>query len=681
MRHRFELPAKALTITAALFLLLGIHARSQTLSVDLKDLDFRDLPRVTFTACVAKSDSVVPILESQHFTIIENGIPYQAIVRCPPPSKINSVALVMDNSGSINPGTLEKLKESGKILVDSLGAIDEAAVIRFTNAQVIVEQDFTTNKGLLKFALDRMQAQGGTPLFDASFEAVQRLALRDAKRFAVILTDGEDTQSSLQDVQPIIDLANVEDVKLFTIGFQLTSDKAIDAMKRMAIETGGLFFDVQRPSELTEIYEQIASLITEPCCVGEYVSNNCSDSVRTIQLNVEIAADFGSDTETLITPYRPDEFNLTIDVPDDLTPAASGTGYIYIDPVPHPDLELTLSFVVEFDENLIDITPRFPLTLGTVTQNHIVNIRTIERGKVRFELERVKPSVNTNRLVGFPVQAQRIDSSRLVEFSIDSSIVEITGCHAFFTTDPDTTSICQCFRELSVQYDRTQILDVGEESLLPIVITQGLVEGMGAQLRFEIEVPEELELVEILNGDLFPDGTLFWTREGEKIYFEVPDFAAPFDTSGVLALLRLRAPTLRSATSFPFSMGNRVLLQECCPMTSDSLATTVLVDGLCDKIVMRRPGISVSTMPNPVSTFNGGQGTIRLHVPGTHADREYTISLTGMHGDEATEIRTLYLTEGDHELTFNTSGLSSGKYILAVTGGGEMFSHNIIVVK
>ena len=262
--------------------LAALSAAAQPLSVTMKDVDFRGLPRVTLSACVQKNNALVAGLDSTQFTLTENGIPRKLRIRCPDPTRFNSVALVIDNSGSIS-NALVKIREAAGIMVDSLGAADECAVITFGRS-ITVQQDFTTDRALLAAALTRLTANGGTPMFDASYLGVQMLAARPGNRSAVILTDGEDNMST-STIADVIALAQAYEIKLYTIGFGIALDIQ-KIMTRMAVETGGTPFFVERPSELNAVYERIAREITEECCVAEYDSPSCVDTLRDLVLTV-----------------------------------------------------------------------------------------------------------------------------------------------------------------------------------------------------------------------------------------------------------------------------------------------------------------------------------------------------------------------------------------------------------
>jgi VWFA-related protein len=126
------------------------------------------------------------------------------------------VALALDTSGSME-SKMGQVEAALKHFIDLLEPADEILVITFNN-QVHVVQDFTSDRDLLGSVLDRMEAGGGTALYDAAFTAIQRVAKGPAESKAVVLvTDGVDTASSTS-FEALLELARRSEVPVFSIG-------------------------------------------------------------------------------------------------------------------------------------------------------------------------------------------------------------------------------------------------------------------------------------------------------------------------------------------------------------------------------------------------------------------------------------------------------------------------------
>ncbi len=661
-------------MTAAAALLAPVPLQAQ-LEVSFEAVDYSQLPRVTFKACVRESQLIVRGLDPSQITLLENGVPQNVTVRCPDPTEINSVVLVLDNSGSMM-GAMPKLIEASKRLVDSLGANDECAVITF-GRNISVIQDFTTDKARVKSMLDNMVANGGTALFDASYEGCGLLQSRAGNRHAVIITDGEDNQS-VHNEDDVIAVAKQINAKLHTIAFDIDQQYQ-GVMQKMAVETGGVFFFVSRPSELTSVYEKIADIITEPCCIAEYVSDNCVDTLRSLLLSVTHNGSTATAVADFISPSRASMSVLTVDVPTDMTPLATDRGYIEINPVPNPDLLLTVSFLLKYDENLVDI-PVLPFTLGTVTQNQVVEMLRVAPGTMRVVLRDIRPALNTTRLVGFPIQALLSDSSRYAEFSISDA--EIIGCPTTFDYLTDRTLICQCYRALDIAMDTTMVISAQEAVLIPLRVLRGIETSLQLQAYVRISLPEEVEDFDIIPGTLLPGDALQWTHEGNELLLFTPNSPFPADTAGLLATLRIGPNRTANIRRFTVELIDSELWQRCCPEAGPTPSLSIVQEGLCDFLLREKAQpVKIQNAPNPFSESQGGRTLIVLEVPAGSAGRSFTLDILDGSGRLLRRLSEGSLKEGELHVPFDAADLPAGVYHAVVRSGSEVVSRSMLYMR
>lgn len=630
--------------------------RAQQLEAAFENVDYSQLPRVTFKACVREDNVIIRGLDPSQITLLENGVPRQVSLRCPGVVERNAVVLVLDNSGSML-GAMPKLIEASKRLVDSLGAMDECAVITFGRG-INVVQDFTTDKALLKGVLDNMTANGGTPLFDASYEGCGLLQSRAGNKHAVIITDGDDNQSTHTD-QDVIDVANMIGAKLHTISFAV--NPALQGiMQRMAVETGGVFFVVTRPSDLPAIYETIADIITEPCCVGEFMSTNCVDTLRSLVMSVTHNAQTAVAVTSIVSPSRAAQTRLVVDVPEDMTPLATDRGYIEMIPAPSPDLELTISFVLEYDQNLVNI-PVLPFSLNTVSQNQVVDLVNVAPGATRFVFNGIRPAIRSTRLVGFSIEALTADSSRYVDFRIRD--IQIEGCPTDFVVTGDSILICQCYRMLAIEMDSSVVRAANDPVLLPIRVTGGVETGMPLQLSAQFSLPSAVEDVDVLPGSLLPADALQWKREGDQLRLFTTASVLPGDTSGVLATLRLGPNPLPEVRRLRVDLVASELWQRCCPLGIEPVPVYVLQEGRCDFILRLRPQpLRVGNAPNPFSDSDGSRTLIVVDVPEASAGQTFTLDVLDAGGRVIRRLHDGVLGAGALRVSFDAAGLPSGAY-------------------
>lgn len=662
-------------LLCAVVLLSPASTQAQQLDVSFESVDYSQLPRVTFKACVREDQLIVRGLDASKITLLENGVPQLITVRCPDPTEINSVVLVLDNSGSML-GAMSKLIEASKRLVDSLGPNDECAVITFGRS-ITVAQDFTTDKALVKMVLDNMSANGGTALFDASYDGCGLLQPRSGNRHAVIITDGEDN-SSTHTEDDVIALANQIGARLHTIAFDI--DIAYQGvMEKMAVQTGGVYFFVSRPSELTAVYEKIADIITEPCCIAEYTSDNCVDTLRSLLMTVTHNSRTATAVQNFISPSRAPTSTLSLDVPADMTPLATDRGYIEINPPPSTELTLTLSFVLEYDQDLVDI-PVLPFTLATVAQNQVVEMTRVGPGAMRFIFTDIRPALSTTRLVGFPIQALLADSSRYAQFRIRDA--EIVGCPTNFEYVLDQMLICQCYRSLDVAMDTTMVLSAKEAVLIPVRVLRGVETALRLQAFATFSLPAEIEDFDVLPGKLLPADALQWRREGDRLILYTPNSVFPSDTAGILVTLRIgpnRSPNVRR---FKVELIDSELWQRCCPEGGPTPSLSVLQEGLCDFLIReKRQSVKMRNAPNPFSASDGGRTWVVLEVPAGSAGQTFTLDILDGSGRQLRRLHEGQLSEGGLRVPFDAGGLPSGVYHAVLRSETEVISHAMLYIR
>ncbi len=172
-----------------------------------------------------------------------------------------SAALLMDYSTSVTHSA-DKVSdmENGAVgFVNQLGDADEAEVIKFSVINEVV-QSFTSDKNLLISSINApWDHNEGTALYDAGMIAVDTTALRTKDRKAVVLiTDGYD-QSSIAEVDDLIDDARSKGVPVFPIG--LGDNVNITDLTKLADFTGGKYFEASTSDNLSTVYLQLADIL------------------------------------------------------------------------------------------------------------------------------------------------------------------------------------------------------------------------------------------------------------------------------------------------------------------------------------------------------------------------------------------------------------------------------------
>jgi Ca-activated chloride channel homolog len=237
---------------AALVLAAGAMPRAQ----------FRgDVDVVEVTATVSGADGrFLTGLRANDFVIRENGVP-QRVVHVGVDREPISLGLVLDASGSMQGERMSAARAAvNHLLFERSDPRDELFFVEFGfNARLT--QEWTSDRQLLRGALQDVQPTGDTALYDAVALAVPTAqAGRHRKKVLLVISDGRDTKSVLR-IEEVSQLVVASDVLVYALGFDkmAASDDAADPkrLRQITDATGGRTETVQRPEELIAAVDRI----------------------------------------------------------------------------------------------------------------------------------------------------------------------------------------------------------------------------------------------------------------------------------------------------------------------------------------------------------------------------------------------------------------------------------------
>ena len=171
------------------------------------------------------------------------------------------IVLVIDTSGSMRANNrLEQAKTAAKGFVDRKLANDQIALVTFSN-EPRVAVNFTSDPGPLVTAIDGLQPAGETALWDGVRTGSNLLAERaDLLPYLVVLSDGADTvsQSAAGDA---FGSARSARAGVFAVALTGSGESDAPALRSLADETGGTFFETRDASELARIYADLQGVL------------------------------------------------------------------------------------------------------------------------------------------------------------------------------------------------------------------------------------------------------------------------------------------------------------------------------------------------------------------------------------------------------------------------------------
>ncbi|MBN1565210.1 MAG: VWA domain-containing protein, partial [Anaerolineae bacterium] len=171
-----------------------------------------------------------------------------------------SVVLVIDTSESMLGQPLDDAKAAALAFVDTLAPTDAVALVDF-DSTVKVAVDFTTDRDVLRNAIENLRADGRTALYDAVYNAAE-LANESGnpRRFVVFLTDGNEYGGlSTQAGQAGVDLAVANNVPYYVFGLGYWLDEGY--LNSLVRNSHGKVYLHPDSSTLAEAYAYLATFL------------------------------------------------------------------------------------------------------------------------------------------------------------------------------------------------------------------------------------------------------------------------------------------------------------------------------------------------------------------------------------------------------------------------------------
>lgn len=219
----------------------------------------------------------------EDFRVIEDGQD-QEIVQVDFGEVPVSAAVMLDQSSSmIGSGVRAERAGAARLIESVVNDVNRAMVLGF-NDKVYVYASFTNDRELLQQALDAVDPDGPTSLFDTLAEALRKVNRYRGKRALVVLTDGLDTNSSFA-FEDVVEFVRQTEVLVYTIGLQLMQEgteygdasgavkRGVEQLRTMAEASGGTAYFPLSLEELEEIYALIADELNSQYAISFYPDN------------------------------------------------------------------------------------------------------------------------------------------------------------------------------------------------------------------------------------------------------------------------------------------------------------------------------------------------------------------------------------------------------------------------
>ncbi len=212
---------------------------------------------------------IITDLQRNAFTVFEDGKP-QTITSFRHEDIPVAMGIVIDNSGSMREKR-DRVNKAALNLVRASNSQDQVFIVNF-NDEYYLDQDFTNDIGKLKQALEKVEARGGTALYDALVASADHLKKNGKlqKKVLFVITDGEDNASQETLEQAVRNLQVEDGPTVYAIGIlgEERARRARRALQTLAESTGGIAFLPKTADEVDQISKTVAHDIRNQYTIG-----------------------------------------------------------------------------------------------------------------------------------------------------------------------------------------------------------------------------------------------------------------------------------------------------------------------------------------------------------------------------------------------------------------------------
>jgi Ca-activated chloride channel family protein len=224
---------------------------------------------VVQATAVDKNNRLVTTLDRSAFTVFENN-QSQQISSFRHEDVPVAMGIVIDNSGSMREKR-DKVNKAALNLVRSSNPQDQILVVNF-NDEYYLDQPFTNDINKLREALEKVEARGGTALYDAIVATADEMKRHGKlqKKVLFVVTDGEDNASRESLEEAVHRLQEEDGPTVYAIGLlgEEKARRARRALETIAQRTGGLAFLPKTLDEVDTISSTIAHEVRNQYTLG-----------------------------------------------------------------------------------------------------------------------------------------------------------------------------------------------------------------------------------------------------------------------------------------------------------------------------------------------------------------------------------------------------------------------------
>src|SRR5262249_7077549 len=152
---------------------------------------------------------------------------------------------------------------------------DDKARVGAFNDKLQISSRYTNNRDELVTSIHDVDYGNGTRLWDAVAMGLDELKSVEGRRVVLVFTDGDDTESKIG-LGTVIERARAEETMVYAIGLEsnyfngqrMIRSKPDRGLKRLADETGGGYFELEKTNDLAPTFTRVAQELHSQYVIG-----------------------------------------------------------------------------------------------------------------------------------------------------------------------------------------------------------------------------------------------------------------------------------------------------------------------------------------------------------------------------------------------------------------------------
>ena len=200
-----------------------------------------------------------------------------------------SIGLAVDTSGSMQPRMHEAQKAAAQFLENVMKSGDKAFLVGFDSQPSLV-QKWSRRVSDINASLAKLRAEEYTALYDALVYSLYNFLGVKGQRALVVLSDGRDTASKFS-YEQALEYARRAAVPIYIIGLGIRTTDVDVRFKigRIASETGGSVYYIDRAEDLNRIYDDIQNELRSQYVLGFYPPEGVKSGGKWREITVKVS--------------------------------------------------------------------------------------------------------------------------------------------------------------------------------------------------------------------------------------------------------------------------------------------------------------------------------------------------------------------------------------------------------